>query len=69
MILKKCVTICGLLNENPTYLRSCVFEINAIEIHWVKNMCYINNFTCFNCFSNSEERFQLKYLILDWYIP
>ena len=36
--------ICDPLSENPICLHNSVLEINAIEIHWVKNACYINNF-------------------------
>ena len=41
--------ICDLLSENPTCLYNSVLEINAIEIHWVKNACYINDY--FNYFN------------------
>ena len=36
------LTICDLLSENLTGLYNSGFDIFATEIHWVKNMCYIN---------------------------
>ena len=32
------------LSDNPTCLHNFVFEINAIEIHWVINVCFLHMF-------------------------
>ena len=56
--------ICDPLSKNPTGLHNYGIEIFAIEMHWVKNTFYINNFTHVLIASqHSEERLKLKYLI------
>ena len=37
-------SVYDLLSDNPTCLHRFVFEINAIGIHWVKNMCFLHTF-------------------------
>ena len=56
--------ICDPLSENPAILHNSVFEINAIEIHWVKNVYYKNNFMYVLIASvNSDGKLELKSLI------
>ena len=53
--------ICDPLSENPTSLHNSVFEINSIEIHWVKTAYYKNKFTHVLIASeNSERRLQFQ---------
>ena len=54
---------------HPTCLLNSVFEINAIEIHWVKNTCHINIYIFTQVLMvsvNSEGKLELKYLIQQW---
>ena len=63
-IVSRVQCICDPLSENPASLHNSVFEINAIEIHWVKNTYYKNNIISVLIASvNSDGRLELKSLI------
>ena len=57
---------CDPLTENLTCLHNSVFEINAIEIHWVKNVCYKKVWHVLITPVNREGRHKLRSLIHYW---